>query len=1547
MRTSRTRQGREHVLVRIFAASITIVLLTAMFSIFLVATPCNQTTLDQTESSENVVVRWTQVSNGLPTTIEYYGVEFGDVNNDGKLDVVAQGPGTHAYIGDGNGNYVEQSTGLPGGGGSVDLILADFNMDGNLDVAASNLYFGNGGRGGTMQWTNNVHPGTWNAATECDFNLDGKPDIISGTASGVRAWAGNGGAGGSMFWTASSGTLPNTGNYWGVKVADLNHDGKPDIVAADRGPSGGIRSWLGNGRSGGGAIWIGAYSGTGLPESGTYADIDLGDVNHDGNLDIVATSLYSALGVTVWLGDGGAGGDMNYTQASAGLDTTTNNYLSVKFADVDNDGNLDIIATHYNGRGIDIWLGNGGVGGTVVWTAVSSGLPTGNHVDLDIGDYNNDGKIDFVTSLNSGVQVWRNDRPNFSIVGYTQMSTGLPTSQRWADVIFDDVNHDGWQDIGFTGFQSGNEGLRVYTGDASGNWVNSSSGLMTSGGFGGMRFADFDHNGTIDTIAVDMTAAPGVHAWKSDGAGAWTQVGDVTTDLGAGLEIGDVNNDGNLDASTGHYSTRIGPSVYLGDGDMGWGANVGPTSTITVDDVTIGDVNHDAVPDLAASSMNNTIGIQLWTSRLSGGIPTWTRNDTGLPTTGVYLGVDFGDMNHDGHLDLAAAGYGPADGLYVYTSNGGAGGSMTWEGNSTGLPAVGDFAAMELCDLNKDGNLDVVSTGAGGGAGGIIARYGNGGAGGSMLWTDPGFLGLPSTGEYWGIACRDVNNDGLPEIGATKNGGVEVWRPLLVWDLQPTVNIIMPVGGESWSGNTIHDIQWMMDDDITANTSLVIYINYSYSGGGGPIAGPLIGLSCPCSIPWTTPTINRLDVTVLVEVIDTIQNKGSDRSNQFEIDSTRPIVQSTMPGNLQTGVPRNTNVDAQWSEAMNRIATNPSFTLYEPNWLPVAGTRSWVGNQFSFNPNVDLIANVWYVANFTTMAKDDSDPGNNLLTLYSWTFRTAPAVDTTPPVVTNANATPNPQEVGSNVNITADVTDDFGVGIVYANVSGPLGWLFNDSMTRIISTSRFYLERTYFEIGLHDFTVWALDTSSNAASALGQFNMTDMTPPMIDDIRVLPGAPDVLEIVNISALITDNYAVYGAWINLTGIGNYSMMYNSTIGRYCYETTFASTGPVTFTIHANDTSDNWNSNASGFAVGDRTEPNIVGAVAQPNPQEVYGYVNITANVTDNMGLSVVSVNVTTPDSSWFNDTMTDGPGDEYYLYRAYVFLGIHQFRIWAIDLSGNAATASGSFAIEDMTPPVINHTAIGSWRVIHALNFTANVTDNFLVSIVRLSFVDVGGTPYNVSMDPSTGDTYFFNLQGQTTLGSITYYFWAVDSVNRGTRSVTYTLSITHPDPNPPENLVVTAESTTSLRLNWDPPTTNEDGSALTNLMGYNVYRRELPYGPWVRINLLAVIQGSTFLDENLQESKTYYYVVRTVNTYGQQSDDSNEAIGTTLSSEQIDFLWIIILILILALIIPLILFLYYRKKKREQEEAEQRVIDEELDAQPESGQQVKPPEEGI
>lgn len=1349
--------------------------------------------------SDGLEPNWTPITGGLPSAGEHYDVTFGDVNNDGKLDIAASTATglMHVYVGDGIGNFVEESNGLPGSGSAFELILADFNNDGNLDLAGNaRVYLGNGGAGGSMTWTFDSNVATWYAASAADMNLDGKLDLITGGVNGIHVYMGDGGAGGSIIWTDSSAGLPGTGTYWKPVAGDINHDGKPDIVCADA--ANGIGAWTGNGLTGASALWMSAD--TGLPQTSQYASVDIGDVNHDGNLDVVTTAYYSSNGVRLWLGNGGSGGSMVWTENSNGLDTSVNGYLGVKLGDINHDGDMDIVVSHFLGNGLRLWLGDGGDGGTMDWTLASAGLPFGNYIDVDVGDFDNDGKLDLVAGLNQGIEVWQNDLPDFMIDTYVSASIGLPNANTWADVQFSDINHDGELDIGFTSFQGQDLGIQVHLGDGTGVWTPSSTGLPTSGSFSGMRFADIDHDGAIDIIAAQEGGGGnnGVHAYRGDGTGSWTEMALVSAAGGAGLELADLNHDGNLDIITGYYQNNWGPMIYLGNGDFTWSGNMGPPGEIiNVDDVAVADVNHDGHLDIAASAMNN-LGIQLWTGDGTGMPSGWTRNDTGLPTTEVYLGLAFKDVNHDGNVDIAGNGYAPPPGagVRVWLGNGGFGGTMAWTLENTGLPATGSYGGVEFGDTDVDGNEDILfASSESTGSTGIGYMRGDGGAGGSVIWSNPGVSGIPTTGTHWGIAFGDMDNDGIQDIAATSTSGVRVYKQGVAPVLSPQISFSFPNGMQNWTGNTQHTIWWNLSDD-SPPADLTVYLNYTYNAGAssGTIVGPIAGATNPNSYTWTTPLIDATDVilngtvidptglvgwdevtvsdidsnapsvsfnmpadsaidvpvdqpliiqfdesmnrdsvisslsvipnpsgwswiwsssdypddnitgthdpfdygqTYIVNVLqtaldasspgnaldsmfsfsftteppnsppdislnlpaggeswtgntnhlisftasdaedpsssllvwlnysltggppwlpitgpipgdsagiiwtvptvdtftaiihadvtDTEDGVGTNVSNTFEIDSTDPFVSSATPANADLNVPTNVVLQATWNELMNMAGTNSSFSLRDnATWTLVTGQMSWIGSIFRFNPDLDLNSGSWYTANFTTVALDDSDPGNNLASLFTWSFRTSLAPDVAPPIIENLTEYPSPVEIFGSINISADIYDDFGVSGAWIEFTPPTGGAVNITLGSL--GARFYNESIWDSLGTYGYTISAVDGAGNWNASQDQFEVVDTTPPTITSIEVQPSDIESGDNVNVSALVTDNYLLAGVWISVIDPDQQESNTSMSAGvRYYFNRICSEPGSYSFTIWASDSSGNWASAGYIFAV----------------------------------------------------------------------------------------------------------------------------------------------------------------------------------------------------------------------------------------------------------------------------------------------------------------------------------------------------------------------------
>jgi hypothetical protein len=98
---------------------------------------------------------------------------------------------------------------------------------------------------------------------------------------------------------------------------------------------------------------------------------------------------------------------------------------------------------------------------------------------------------------------------------------------------------------------------------------------------------------------------------------------------------------------------------------------------------------------------------------------------------------------------------------------------------------------------------------------------------------------------------------------------------------------------------------------------------------------------------------------------------------------------------------------------------------------------------------------------------------------------------------------------------------------------------------------------------------------------------------------------------------------------------------------------------------------------------------------------------------------------------------------------------------------------------------------------------------------------------------------------------------------------------TAPPPSPP-----TPPSRSKVTLSWARPTSNEDGSALTNLGGYRVYYGQVPHDWSTR---LEIAPDSTSVEIGGLTAGTWFFAVTTFNSVGAESDFSSVA-STTIGT---------------------------------------------------------------
>jgi hypothetical protein len=355
---------------------------------------------------------------GLPEEGNYNYIALADLNKDTYLDIVASGGGRggyyeaapgglHVYTNRNGTSFVNDSFGLPQPGNDdfhaahSQIQVIDINKDSNLDIVAAewlshqyesliSIYLGNGGEGGSMKWTQAEGPGlygSWSGVACGDIDGDGHLDLVGGGAYGLNVWKGNH-ANGVLNWTDASTGIPDSIHHVsGIRLADLNHDGRLDIVTGqEEGP--GVQVYTCS--ETGDISWSEAHNGTLLAKLKTNTwDVVLTDLNGDPHLDLIVSAKN---GIRVFLGNGNSGDrSIWWVDVSDGL-PTSGTYYQLGVSDIDNDGKTDISSA------LSVWSNSGNMADadSYSWKVLGAGLPDEVSVGIALGDLDLYGNTDVV-----------------------------------------------------------------------------------------------------------------------------------------------------------------------------------------------------------------------------------------------------------------------------------------------------------------------------------------------------------------------------------------------------------------------------------------------------------------------------------------------------------------------------------------------------------------------------------------------------------------------------------------------------------------------------------------------------------------------------------------------------------------------------------------------------------------------------------------------------------------------------------------------------------------------------------------------------------------------------------------------------------------------------------------------------------------------------------------------------------------------------------------------------------------------------------------------
>jgi hypothetical protein len=588
----------------------------------------------------------------------------------------------------------------------------------------------------------------------------------------------------------------------------------------------------------------GYYAGGSNPDS-----IVVADFNGDGLGDVVVQGPGSDAGLNVAIFYGQKDGTLSAPQYVFGVAGDV-----IAAGDVDGNGTTDLVTFNYSGAQSSNYnvLLNDGSGNFHVASSgqIPSLYPGGMFGSLVLLDVNGDGKPDILVSGNNPDQIYvliNQGGGNFG----NPISIAVPAGDNRIFAVAD-FNGDGFPDIAYNGTNAANGADQIHI------LINSGSGTFSDmvpsalQGVGGWVFAgDFNGDGRTDLVvestnpSFPMTLA----SFAGLGNGNFTLVSQITIAPANFLEpyhlvTGDFDHDGFLDLAGADGAGEPSHVLYL------WGDGAGNFTPQHVNGpqgffVATGDINGDGIPDVVIPDQSQFVSVSLGqmgrnypspvdlqlgcacplsaaSTRGNGTLDLFSEGDpiNDFPST-LYLnqgndtfqfwgyGTDqqllLADVNGDGIADLIGT---DGQNLVIWP---GLGNLAYGQPITIATPVPPRFGAqsLQVIDIDKDGQLDIVATG--------FIAFGQGNFQFSVV---PAQISSP-------IVVGDFNNDGMLDI--VDGFGVFMQGPARTFTLVPNPDI-----GE---------IQFLVAGDFNGDGNLDIatslggdkYIEIYYGRGDGTL----------------------------------------------------------------------------------------------------------------------------------------------------------------------------------------------------------------------------------------------------------------------------------------------------------------------------------------------------------------------------------------------------------------------------------------------------------------------------------------------------------------------------------------------------------------------------------------------------------------------------------------------------------------------------------------------------------------------------------------
>ena len=369
-----------------------------------------------------------------------------------------------------------------------------------------------------------------------------------------------------------------------------------------------------------------------------------GDLDGDGYEDIVAAA-YTGTTIAWWrsLGDG--------TFSRYDIAVSVADIIDVEVADINGDGNADVVVTSADNTDAVGWFENDGTPLVGSWPLRLIALPFDGAAGTAVGDIDQDGTLDVAAVAASAHLVSVALNINGTGVGWSYETVDPSFSgARW--VSLGDLDNNGNLDVAAAAYSSGE--VSWWSRDAGGGtWTEHSITTVASANI--VELVDLDLDGDLDALGAGASSS--IRWWENNGAGGgWAEhtVADPVGDVLAAYPV-DLDLDGDPDViyavdgadGVGWYENTVGDALT-------WEKRLVDGSFDTATDVAAADFNLDGDPDLVAVEVLEN-DLSVWDNLFLHRSATYPQSTLVTATANHVKGLESADLDDDGDLDLLAA----------------------------------------------------------------------------------------------------------------------------------------------------------------------------------------------------------------------------------------------------------------------------------------------------------------------------------------------------------------------------------------------------------------------------------------------------------------------------------------------------------------------------------------------------------------------------------------------------------------------------------------------------------------------------------------------------------------------------------------------------------------------------------------------------------------------------------------------------------------------------------------------------------------------------